>query len=165
MASTSFKRLMLEYKELTENPPEGVQAGPLNEDDFLTWEAVIMGPPGTPYEGGVFLARLIFPSDYPLNPPKMSFLTEIWHPNVFPNGDVCISILHPPGEDPNRYESIHERWSPMQSAEKILISVMSMLSEPNIESPANLDAAKLMRENPAAHVARIQRCVEKSLGL
>lgn len=164
-SSAGFKRLMLEYKALTEDPPEGIQAGPLNEDDFFNWEAVVMGPPGTPYEGGLFIARLQFPPDYPLNPPKMTFTSEIWHPNVFPNGDVCISILHAPGHDPNNYESILERWSPMQSAEKILVSVMSMLAEPNLESPANVEAAKMMRDNPAGHVAKVQRCVEKSLGL
>lgn len=60
---------------------------------------------------------------------------------MYPNGEVCISILHPPGEDPNRYETSDERWSPVQSIEKILISVMSMLAEPNDESPANIEAA------------------------
>lgn len=60
---------------------------------------------------------------------------------VYPDGKVCISILHPPGRDPAQYESAAERWSPVQTVEKILISVLSMLSEPNVESPANVDAA------------------------
>jgi hypothetical protein len=59
---------------------------------------------------------------------------------VYPDGRVCISILHPPGEDPNQYESSSERWSPVQSVEKILLSVVSMLAEPNDESGANIDA-------------------------
>lgn len=62
-------------------------------------------------------------------------------PSVYPDGKVCISILHPPGNDPNQYESAAERWSPVQTVEKILLSVLSMLSEPNVESPANIDAA------------------------
>ena len=61
--------------------------------------------------------------------------------SVYPNGEVCISILHAPGEDPNHYESSDERWSPVQSVEKILLSVVSILAEPNDESPANIDAA------------------------
>lgn len=65
----------------------------------------------------------------------------MFHPNVYEDGRVCISILHPPGEDPNRYESSSERWSPVQSVEKILLSVVSMLAEPNDESGANVDAA------------------------
>jgi len=59
---------------------------------------------------------------------------------VYKDGTVCISILHPPGDDPNHYESSSERWSPVQSVEKILLSVMSMLAEPNDESGANIDA-------------------------
>jgi len=62
---------------------------------------------------------------------------------VYKDGTVCISILHPPGDDPNHYESSSERWSPVQSVEKILLSVMSMLAEPNDESGANIDACVL----------------------
>jgi ubiquitin-conjugating enzyme E2 G2 len=58
----------------------------------------------------------------------MRFTCEFFHPNVYQNGTVCISILHPPGDDPNMYESSSERWSPVQSVEKILLSVVSMLA-------------------------------------
>ena len=58
-----------------------------------------MGPPDTLYEGGFFTAHMTFPQDYPHQPPKMRFTTEVFHPNVYPTGDVCISILHPPGTD------------------------------------------------------------------
>lgn len=84
---------------------------------------------------------MTFPKDYPLSPPQMRFTSRIYHPNVYPDGRVCISILHPPGEDPNMYESSSERWSPVQSVEKILLSVVSMLAEPNDESGANIDAS------------------------
>ncbi|OMH85080.1 Ubiquitin-conjugating enzyme E2-18 kDa [Zancudomyces culisetae] len=99
------------------------------------------GPADTPFEGGVFPAILKFPKDYPLNPPTMRFTCKMFHPNVYENGEVCISILHPPGEDPNMYESSSERWSPVQSVEKILLSVLSMIAEPNDESGANVDAS------------------------
>lgn len=89
----------------------------------------------------MFRARINFPRDYPLNPPQMRFVCRIFHPNVYPDGRVCISILHPPGEDPNMYESSSERWSPVQSVEKILLSVVSMLAAPNDESGANIDAS------------------------
>lgn len=71
----------------------------------------------------------------------MRFSCRLFHPNIYPDGRVCISILHPPGEDPNMYESSSERWSPVQSVEKILLSVVSMLAEPNDESGANIDAS------------------------
>lgn len=85
-------------------------------------------------------------------------------PPVYPNGDVCISILHAPGADPNQYESITERWSPVQSVEKILLSVVSMLSEPNTESPANIDAAKMWRTDRAAYKRKVRQTVELTLG-
>jgi len=79
--SVASKRLFQEYKAILSNPPDGITAGPVNEDDLFIWEALIMGPEGTPFEGGIFPAELKFPKDYPLNPPKMKFLGEIWHPN------------------------------------------------------------------------------------
>ena len=84
---------------------------------------------------------------------------------VYPNGVVCISILHPPGDDPNHYEQASERWSPIQSVEKILISVMSMIAEPNDESPANIDAAKMWRNKRDEYEKVVRQNVKKSLGL
>jgi len=81
MNSVASKRLFQEYKHLTTDPPEGITAGPVNEDDLFLWEAMIQGPEGTPYEGGVFPAELKFPKDYPLMPPTMKFQCDIWHPN------------------------------------------------------------------------------------
>jgi ubiquitin-conjugating enzyme E2 G2 len=96
----------------------------------------------------------------------MRFLHPIpYHPNIYPDGRVCISILHPPGEDPNMYESSSERWSPVQSVEKVLISVISMLSEPNDESPANIDAAKIWRTDRSTFNRLVDRTVRQSLGL
>lgn len=78
---------------------------------------------------------------------------------------MCISILHAPGEDPNHYEQASERWSPIQSVEKILISVMSMLAEPNDESPANVEAAKMWRERRGEFEEKVRRGVREGLGL
>jgi ubiquitin-conjugating enzyme E2 G2 len=84
---------------------------------------------------------------------------------VYPSGLVCISILHPPGDDPNHYEHASERWSPIQSVEKILISVMSMLAEPNDESPANVEAAKMWRDRRAEYEKKVRDGVLRMLGL
>ena len=84
---------------------------------------------------------------------------------VYPSGLVCISILHPPGDDPNHYEHASERWSPIQSVEKILISVMSMLAEPNDESPANVEAAKMWRERRDEYENKVREGVRRMLGL
>jgi len=95
----------------------------------------------------------------------MTFTPPVFHPNIYPSGLVCISILHPPGDDPNHYEQANERWSPIQSVEKILLSVMSMLAEPNDESPANVEAAKMWRERREEYVRRVKREVRAGLGL
>jgi ubiquitin-conjugating enzyme E2 G2 len=165
MAGSALKRLLSEYKQLTLNPPEGIIAGPVNEENFFEWEALITAPEGTCFEGGVFPARLTFPTDYPLSPPKMKFTCELFHPNIYPDGQVCISILHAPGDDPMGYESSSERWSPVQSVEKILLSVVSMLAEPNDESAANVDAAKTWRDDRNKFNEIAQKTVRKSLGL
>ncbi|XP_036244534.1 ubiquitin-conjugating enzyme E2 G2 isoform X1 [Molothrus ater] len=155
----------LETDELTLNPPEGIVAGPMNEENFFEWEALIMGPEDTCFEYGVFPAILSFPLDYPLSPPKMRFTCEMFHPNIYPDGRVCISILHAPGDDPMGYESSAERWSPVQSVEKILLSVVSMLAEPNDESGANVDASKMWREDREQFNKIAKQIVQKSLGL
>ena len=71
MAGAALKRLMAEYKQLTLNPPEGIIAGPAKEDNFFEWECLITGPADTCFENGVFAAKMTFPHDYPLSPPKM----------------------------------------------------------------------------------------------
>lgn len=140
-------------------------AGPVSEDNYFEWEALIPGPEGTCWEGGIFPTRITFPADYPLNPPQLVFKCEIFHPNVYKDGRVCVSILHPPGDDPLGYESSAERWSPVQSIEKILLSVMSMLAEPNIESPADVDSAKMYREDLPGYRKIAQRLARKTLGM
>lgn len=113
-------------------------------------------------EGGFFKCHLHFPKEYPLRPPRMKFITEIWHPNIEKNGDVCISILHEPGDDKWGYEKASERWLPVHTVETILISVISMLADPNDESPANVDAAKEWRESYPEFKRKVARCVRKS---
>jgi ubiquitin-conjugating enzyme E2 G1 len=148
--------------DLTRNPIEGFSAGLVDDSNVLQWQVTIMGPPDTLYEGGFFTATMTFPRDYPNKPPDVKFKSEIWHPNVYPDGRVCISILHDAGDDPMGYECASERWSPVQTVETIMLSIISMLSSPNDESPANIDAAKMFREDYAAFKKRVARCVRKS---
>ena len=133
-------------------------------------------------EGGFFNAVMTFPSDYPNSPPCVRFTSEVWHPNgafpdwaasclplltrfagaVYPDGRVCISILHSPGDDPSGYELASERWSPVQTVETIMLSIISMLSSPNDESPANIDAAKQWRDDREGFKKAVARVVRKS---
>ncbi|VDB86739.1 unnamed protein product [Peniophora sp. CBMAI 1063] len=156
--------LRRQLMELTKHPVEGFSAGLVDESNFYEWEVLIIGPPDTLYEGGFLKARLTFPPEFPLLPPTMRFLTEMWHPNIYPDGRVCISILHAPGDDQYGYEDAGERWLPVHSIESILMSVISLLSsdKPNCDSPANVDAAKEVRENLAAYKKKVRRLVRKS---
>lgn len=97
------------------------------------------------------------PSPQVLTDPRLSLSP------VYPSGDVCISILHPPEEDKYGYESAAERWSPVQTPETILLSVISMLSSPNDESPANVEAARMWREDAKEFKRKCRRCVRDSL--
>jgi ubiquitin-conjugating enzyme E2 G1 len=143
MASPSQASLLLQkqLKDLCKHPVDGFSAGLVDETNLFEWSVTIMGPQDTLYEGGFFNAIMTFPFNYPNSPPTVKFTSEIWHPNVYPDGKVCISILHPPGEDPNGYELASERWTPVHTVESIVLSIISMLSSPNDESPANVEAA------------------------
>jgi len=106
---------------------------------------------------------------YPLMPPTMTFQDPIpFHPNIYPDGKLCISILHPPEEDRYGYEAASERWTPVQSPETILLSIISLLNSPNDESPANVEAARMFREERDGKNKEFKkmcrRCVRRSLG-
>lgn len=163
--TTAQKRLLKEYQQLARDPPPGIVAGPESEENLFVWDCLLEGPQDTPYENGVFSAMLKFPADYPLSPPSLTFDPPLLHPNIYEDGTVCISILHPPGEDPHQYERPEERWSPIQSVEKILLSVVSMLAEPNPESGANIDACKLWRHNRDSFDKQVKAQAMKALGL
>ena len=77
----------------------GFSVGLIDDKDFFKWSVCFTGPEDTIYEGGFFKAILTFPPDFPQSPPEMTFITEMWHPNIYPDGKVCISILHNPGVD------------------------------------------------------------------
>lgn len=164
LSSYAKHHLMSQLQELKKTPPDNVSIG-LHEDQLHIWECMFMGPTGSLYEGGFFKALLEFPPDFPNKPPVMKFVTPILHPNVYPDGNVCISILHAAGPSVfNEQESADERWRPILGVEAILVSVMSMLTddEPNIDSPANIDAAKLYREDLKAYKKQVRRITQKS---
>lgn len=159
--SSCVTHLRKQLKSLTEKPVAGFSVEVI-DDDLSRWRVWLLGPKNTPYQDGIFRARLEFPPEFPFQPPLMTFESKMWHPNVYPDGRVCISILHPPGEDKYGYETAEERWSPIQSVESVLISVISMVSDPNDESPANLDAAIEWRKKPKEYEKHCKILVDKA---
>merc|ERR1712205_139355 len=162
MSDQAVLLLRKQLKELSRNPIEGFSAGLVDDSNVFEWQITVMGPPDTMYEGGLFTANMSFPTDYPNKPPSVNFVSDMWHPNVYADGRVRISILHSPGDDPMGYEQASERWSPVQTVETIMLSIISMLSSPNDESPANIDAAKQFRDDPAGFRKRVAQCVRRS---
>ena len=94
--------------------------------------------------------------------PDFRFIRPLWHPNIYADGKLCISILHAPGEDMMSGESPGERWSPAQRVESVLISILSLLDDAEISSPANVDAGKMLRDEPEEYKERVKKDVEAS---
>ena len=146
MATACRRRLMGDFKRLEENPPYGVSGVPC-ENDIMLWYAVIFGPEDTPFEDGTFELILEFSEDYPHKPPVVKFLSEMFHPNIDAGGAICLDILQ-------------NRWSPSYDVSAILISIQSLLNDPNPNSPANTEAAQLFKENRRQYEKRVKECVE-----
>ena len=99
--------------------------------DIMEWKLKIKGPSDSPYEKGVFDMLLRFNSDYPFKPPSLKFMKAIYHPNIYRDGKICIDILQPDG------------WASTQTVRTIMLSIISLLCDPNPASPANREAAEL----------------------
>lgn len=100
----ALKRINKELADLGRDPPTSCSAGPTG-DNLFQWQATIMGPSDSPYAGGVFFLSITFPTDYPFKPPKVSFSTKIYHPNINSNGSICLDILR-------------DQWSPALTISK-----------------------------------------------
>ena len=129
----SIKRLKKELEEITNDPPTNCSAGIKNENIF-TWEASIIGPEKTPYENGVFKLLIFFPDDYPFKPPKVKFDTRIFHPNINKHGSICLDILS-------------KNWSPALTISKVLLSICSLLNDPNPDDPLDARVADIYQKD------------------
>ena len=134
----TLKRITRELHGLNEDPPTNCSAGPINEDMFH-WTSTIMGPDDSPYEGGVFFLDIIFPTDYPFKPPKLKFETRIYHPNISNSGNICLDILK-------------DQWSPALSISKVLLSVCSLLTDPNPDDPLVPAIAQKYKTNKEEYI-------------
>ena len=136
----TIRRIQNELKDMNSNPPSNCSAGPISEDNLFSWRATIMGPANTPYYNGVFYLKIDFPSDYPFRAPKIMFTTKIYHCNINSTGGICLDILK-------------DQWSPALSISKVLISICSMLDDPNPKDPLVPEIANLLVKNKALHDA------------
>ena len=149
-ASRAIMRLTSDLKNIQRDAPNGISAGPMDESNLYFWQATISGPEETCWEGGLFNLRLTFSDEYPNKPPHVKFISEMFHPNVFLDGRICL-------------DSLQNHWSSVYSVSSILVAIQSLLTDPNPNSPANPEAAKLYVEDRKAYNRRVRACVEKSL--
>ncbi|KAK3091314.1 hypothetical protein FSP39_018869 [Pinctada imbricata] len=126
-----------ELNEISNDPPPGCSAGLVNEDMF-NWQASIVGPPDSPYQGGVYQLNILFPTDYPFKPPKITFKTKIYHPNIHSNGSICLDILR-------------SQWSPALTISKVLLSITSLMTDPNPDDPLVPDIAKIFKTDKSKY--------------
>uniref|UniRef100_F7BRL2 Ubiquitin conjugating enzyme E2 D2 n=2 Tax=Equus TaxID=9789 RepID=F7BRL2_HORSE len=146
----ALKRIHKELNDLARDPPAQCSAGPVGDDRELGvqessrgrpksmipivfhWQATIMGPNDSPYQGGVFFLTIHFPTDYPFKPPKVAFTTRIYHPNINSNGSICLDILR-------------SQWSPALTISKVLLSICSLLCDPNPDDPLVPEIARIYK--------------------
>ena len=133
----SLRRIQKELTDLKVDPPANCSAGPIG-DDMFRWEGVIMGPSDSPYTGGVFKLNIQFPVDYPFKPPHLQFTTKIYHPNINAAGLICLDILK-------------GQWSPALTISKVLLSITSLLTDPNPNDPLVPEIATLYKKDKAAY--------------
>jgi ubiquitin-conjugating enzyme E2 D/E len=134
MATT---RINKELKILQNEANENVSAGP-SGDNLFEWDGMIIGPTKTPYEGGMFRLKIYFPTDYPFKSPKVIFTTKIYHPNINSGGIICLDILK-------------TQWSPALTISKVLLSICSLLNDPNPNDPLEPIIAKQYVEDKAKY--------------
>jgi ubiquitin-conjugating enzyme E2 D/E len=100
--------------------------------------STIMGPPGSPYNGGVFFLDIHYPTDYPFKPPKVTFRTRIYHCNINSSGQICLDILK-------------DQWSPALTISKVLLSICSLLTDANPHDPLVGSIAQQLLNDKEAH--------------
>ncbi|XP_014519890.1 ubiquitin-conjugating enzyme E2 2 isoform X1 [Vigna radiata var. radiata] len=148
MSTPARKRLMRDFKRVQQDPPAGISGAP-HENNIMLWNAVIFGPDDTPWDGGTFKLTLQFTEEYPNKPPVVRFVSQMFHPNIYADGSICLDILQ-------------NQWSPIYDVAAILTSIQSLLCDPNPNSPANSEAARMFSENKREYNRRVRDIVEQS---
>jgi len=143
-------RLASDLRRMADDAAPGVSASPVSEDNIFQWNATVVGPDESPWEGGIFSLRLTFPDQYPEKPPRIRFTCDMFHPNVYPDGSICLDI-------------IQDLWKPIYTVDMLLTSIQSLLTDPNIDSPANVEAARLYRSDMKQYKRRVRRNAAKTV--
>lgn len=141
-------RLMREMSLLSKDPPPGIAAYTPNPADMTQIRAQITGPEGSPFEKGVFLLTVHIAGRYPFEPPRCRFLTPLYHPNIDSHGRICLDTLKSPPSG---------SWSPAVSLPSLLLSIRSLMAEPNPDDGLVPEISELYKRNPAQWTKEAER--------
>jgi len=147
--SLARARLLQERKQWRREHPYGFYARPDKGDDgdanIMKWVCGIPGKDGTLWEGGTFPLTIEFSDDYPSKPPKCRFPPGFFHPNIYPSGTVCLSIIDE-----------EKGWKPTITVKQILLGVQDLLDNPNPNDPAQADAFHLFLQSKDEYEKRVR---------
>jgi len=124
---SSIKRLQRELEQINKSEEVGkygISAGPINDEDWYNWQGTIMGPKDSPYEGGIFFLNIEFKHEYPFKPPKIKFVTKIFHVNIHYDGTICC----------DSFSLLNDMWNPNITVLQTLLSIQSLLRDPNFDT-------------------------------
>lgn len=147
--TANTKRIMKEARDLknsSECKSKFISIEPVG-NDLVNWKGTIAGPPGTPYEGGIFNLSVQIPPDYPFKPPHVTFKTKVFHPNISSDGSICVDILK-------------SSWSPALTLDKVMLSISILLESPNPDDPLDSSAASLFKKDKEGYNKKVKEFVE-----
>lgn len=145
----SIRRIQKELGDINRDPPNNISASVSgNGNDITFWDAIVIRPEDSPFEGGVFSLVIQFPPNYPFKAPKITFKTKVFHPNINEKGDICLDILK-------------DQWSPALTIPKVLLSICSLLADPNANDPLNPEAANMYRTDKKRYNEKVREYVHK----
>lgn len=166
LTASAERRLMKELTMMKNEKDLGITVTlsktPRGVETLEVWDLVIAGPESSPFEGYNLRARMEFPTQYPYHPPSFKFLSPVFHPNVYEDGNVCISILHTDQDEMIDSEILNSTWTPGLNVRTVCLSIISLLNEPNIFSAANVDASKLYRDDRVKYEKTLRERLETS---
>ncbi|KAK6908289.1 ubiquitin-conjugating enzyme 4 [Kwoniella mangroviensis CBS 10435] len=141
------KRIKKEIADLSKENLGAISLQP-NESNIFNWKAILPGPTGSPYEGGVFEVDIKVPEDYPFSPPHLHFVTKVYHCNIASTGAICLDLLK-------------HAWSPALSLYKVILSLSSLLTDPNPADPLVPAIAQEYKRDRKKHDATAREWVKK----